>query len=100
LPLIIKPGQLMLYKVIIADCSEILKQTCKCAAVKIVEFLQFHLSKTCFLIREHSLGNPPRNSFLLFREKGNLLHFKACCIVSGLFSTKCLYWQLYLFLFK
>jgi len=47
--------------------------------VKIAEVLQFHILKTCFFIREHSLRNPPRNSFRLFREKGNL-HFKTCCI--------------------
>jgi hypothetical protein len=31
----------------------------------------------------------PWNSFYIFRQKGNLLHFKICCIITILYSTTC-----------
>jgi hypothetical protein len=36
----------------------------------------------------HMWENTPRNAVYIFRQEGNLLHLKSCCIISVLFSTK------------
>jgi hypothetical protein len=65
----------MLYKEIITVCSDVIKKQASALCVKIAEFFNFSLLKTCFRISEHTLENTSRNSICLFREKENFTAF-------------------------
>ena len=46
-----------------------------------VNYLYFNLSYTDVSIYDYIEGTTPRNTIYIFRQEGNLLHFKACCLV-------------------